>query len=326
MKVLYIHRSKRFGGQSFEMLFSSIRESLTDCETEVFYDKTYPTFYQNILAVQKIKCDVIHITGGVGYYAFFLPSRKTILTFHDTNHYEFDLKGIKKWLYGLLIYKLPSLSVHGVTTVSEHTKKNLIRFFGMSNSKIKVIPNCYPPSFKFAPKETLSNPPRILHIGTKPNKNLPRIIEALKGLNVELVIIGKITEETRRILNERKINYLNKVNITPLEMYKEYVLCDIVEFVSLYEGFGLPIIEANVVGRTVVTSNVSSMPEAAGDVALLVNPTNIFEIREAIVKLLEDENLRKQLVQKGYKNAERYAPSKIASQYKKIYLDISRKI
>ncbi|WKZ74439.1 MAG: glycosyltransferase family 1 protein [Vicingaceae bacterium] len=305
------------------MLFSSIRKSLVDCETEIFYDKTHSTFLQNILAIRKIKCDVIHITGGVGYYAFFLPTRKTILTFHDTNHYEFDLKGIKKWLYGLIIYKLPSLNVRCVTTVSEHTKNNLIRFFGMSDSKIKVIPNCYPPYFNFSPKESLSEKPRILHIGTKSNKNLPRVIEALKGLNVELVIIGKISEKIQSILKESKINYLNKVNITPQEIYKEYELCDIVEFVSLYEGFGLPIIEANAVGRPVITSNVSSMPKVAGNAALLVNPTKIEEIRVAVVKLLEDENLRKHLEQKGYKNAERYTPSKIASQYKKVYLDIS---
>ncbi|NUM49600.1 MAG: glycosyltransferase family 4 protein [Flavobacteriales bacterium] len=322
MKILYIHRSKKFGGQSFEMLFSSIRMSLIDCETEIFYDKTYPTFLQNILAIRKIKCDVIHITGGVGYYAFFLPTRKTILTFHDTNHYEFDLKGIKKWLYGLLIYKLPSMSVRCVTTVSEHTKKNLIRFFGMSNSKIKVISNCYPPSFKFSPKESLSDTPRILHIGTKPNKNILSLIKAIKGLPVELTIIGKLNSQIEMLLVTNSVKYINKYNLTSEEIYNEYLNCDFVSFISLHEGFGLPIIEANAIGRPIITSNISSMPEIAGDSAILVNPTDVEEINKSICNLINNKSLRKLLVENGRMNAQNYTPKKISGLYKKVYSEL----
>ena len=96
MKILFLHRAKSFGGHSFEELFTTIKQHLNNCIYEDFYDKTYPSFWRNLKALKKIECDVIHITGGIGYYALFSPSHKTILTVHDTNHYEFDLKGIKK--------------------------------------------------------------------------------------------------------------------------------------------------------------------------------------------------------------------------------------
>lgn len=95
MKILFLHRSKNFGF-SFEELFRTIQQNLKKVEFENFYDKTYSSFRKNLKKVKQLKSDVIHITGGVGYYAFFLPTAKTILTVHDTNHYEFDLKGIKK--------------------------------------------------------------------------------------------------------------------------------------------------------------------------------------------------------------------------------------
>ena len=98
MKVTYINRSINFGGFSFEELFKTIKSNLKEIDYCDFYDKTYPRFLSNIKAVKKIPSDLYHITGGVGYYAFFLPTNKTILTIHDTNHYEYDLKGIKKWI------------------------------------------------------------------------------------------------------------------------------------------------------------------------------------------------------------------------------------
>ncbi len=324
MKILYLNRAKKFGGFSFEELFITIKNNLIRCETVDFYDKTYSSFWKNIKVVRKIKCDVIHITGGIGYYALFLPTKKTILTVHDTNHYEFDLKGIKKWVYGWLIYRLPIKNVKYVTVVSNHTKNNLIRFFGINEAKIKVIPNCSPEEFKENIKNILSKPTKILQIGTKPNKNLKRLIEAVKGLEVELIIIGKLTVELLELLKESKINYINKYNLTREEIYLEYVNCDIVAFVSLREGFGLPIIEANAIGRAIMTSDISSMPEVAGNSAHLVNPMNIEEIRNGIIKLTENDAYRNQLIANGVENAKKYSPNLIANYYKDLYLEINK--
>ena len=325
MKILFLHRAKSFGGHSFEELFSTIKSSLLSFNTiEVtnFYDKTYTSFWENLKAIKKIKCDVIHITGGVGYYALFLPTAKTVLTIHDTNHYEFDLKGIKKWLYGWIIYNLPIKNVNHVTTVSEHTKNNLIRFFNINEHKIKVIPNCYPAEFKPVVKEDFSNPVRILQIGTKANKNIPQLIKAIKQLNVELTIIGKLNDELKNTLNQHKINFVNKTNLSRSEIYQEYIHTDIVAFVSLREGFGLPIIEANAIGRSVISSNLSSMPEVAGNAAHLVNPHNIEAIKNGFIKLINENEYRTQLIENGWKNAQLYTPEIIAEQYQLLYTEI----
>ena len=106
MKVLFINRSLQFGGFSFEELFKTIKSNLINCNFEDYFDGTHSGFYKNIKAVKNISTDVYHITGGIGYYALFLPKNKTIFTIHDTNHYEYDLKGLKKWIFGLIYYKI----------------------------------------------------------------------------------------------------------------------------------------------------------------------------------------------------------------------------
>jgi glycosyltransferase involved in cell wall biosynthesis len=322
LKVLYLHRSKKFQGFSFEELFVTIKKNIKAVEITDFYDKTFNRFFKNIRAVKKLDTDIYHITGGIGYYAIFLPSKATILTIHDTNHYEHDLKGLKKWIFGQLFYKLPFKNVAYLTTVSEHTKSRLISLFKFDPKKIKVIPNCYPSDFILSKKDRLNDVVKILQIGTKKNKNIERLVLAVKDFNIELTIIGKMSPELKYLLSENKINYLNKVNLSHREIYSEYLNCDIVSFISLHEGFGLPIIEANAIGRVVITSNISSMPEVAKESAHLVNPFKVEDIKNGIKKLIEDNDYRNRLIENGIENCKNYEPKKIASKYEELYQSI----
>ena len=319
MKVTFINRSLAFGGFSFETLFKTIKSNLKEVDYTDFYDKTHNGFFKNLKAVKKISTDVYHITGGLGYYALFLPTKKTILTVHDTNHYEHDLKGLKKWVFGLVFYRIPIRNVKYVTVVSNHTKSRLITLFNVPQEKIKVITNCYPNNFNKKIKAELNSPVNILQIGTKKNKNINLLIESLKGIDASLTIIGKLDVSTKDNLINSKLKYHNKINLSDQEIYTEYCNCDIVSFVSLNEGFGLPIIEANAVGRAILTSNISSMPEVAGNAACLVNPYSSEEIKAGFIKLIEDKAYRESLIANGFENIKRFEPKKIAQDYYNLY-------
>jgi len=93
--------------------------------------------------------------------------------------------------------------------------------------------------------------------------------------------------------------------------------------VSTYEGFGLPIVEANAVGRPVITSNVCSMPEVAGDAAFLVDPFDVEDIRRGVLLLINDSHLRRDLVRRGFLNVRRFSIESVATQYRSLYDELS---
>ena len=108
-------------------------------------------------------------------------------------------------------------------------------------------------------------------------------------------------------------------------MIEHYKNADIISFISTYEGFGLPILEAQSIGRPVITSNISSMPEVAGDGALFADPYDVASIRKGILNLINNETLREDLILKGLNNILRFQPKLIAEQYAELYRNIARK-
>jgi glycosyltransferase involved in cell wall biosynthesis len=112
--------------------------------------------------------------------------------------------------------------------------------------------------------------------------------------------------------------------LTDEELVEAYRRCDMVVFASLYEGFGLPILEAQAMGRPVITSNFGAMREAAGDGALLVDPYSVEEIRAAIMRVKNEPGLREDLVRKGRENAEKFRAEAVAARYAELYRGLSR--
>ena len=164
-----------------------------------------------------------------------------------------------------------------------------------------------------------NNKPEILIVGTSENKNIERIINSLKNLNINLSIIGNLSKKQKYLLTKNNINFKNYVGISLKSLINKYIKCDILVLTSVYEGFGLPILEAQKIGRPVITSNIQPMKYVAGKGALFVNPKKINNIRTAVKILINNYKLRRNLINKGFKNVERFKKSEIISSYEKYY-------
>ena len=178
----------------------------------------------------------------------------------------------------------------------------------------------YKPSIKIFNSKKI----RILHIGSTKNKNLKNHIEALKNRNIsfELVIICSDPKNVKNLLKSVNFKYLIFSNLSLKNMYQQYKLCDILLFSSLYEGFGLPIIEAQAVGRPVVTSNYGSMKEISNRSACLVNPKDPSSIYAGLEKIIKNKKYRDSLVFKGFNNVRRFGAQKIGRDYTNLYKKI----
>jgi glycosyltransferase involved in cell wall biosynthesis len=186
------------------------------------------------------------------------------------------------------------------------------------------------------------NYPFLLYAGRiSPHKNLVRIIEAFSALKAELekedkyrdlklVIIGdelsKHPDLRRTVIRGGVQNDVRFLGFVPIEVLRVfYDAAKIFVFPSLYEGFGLPPVEAMAHGTPVVTSNTSSLPEVVGNAAVLVNPENVFEIMRALHRVLLDQALRDKLKQRSYEQAKKFSWDASARQILKVYRDVANK-
>lgn len=158
-------------------------------------------------------------------------------------------------------------------------------------------------------------------MGTTRNKNLKRVARACADLDreVRLWILGELSPKQEQFLDSLDLEWENFAGLPWHQVVDVYERCTAVLFASTYEGFGLPILEGQAVGRPVITSDRSPMREVAGGGAMLVDPEDVESIREGIDRILEDRDLREQLVGKGFENVELYRPEAIASQYADLY-------
>jgi glycosyltransferase involved in cell wall biosynthesis len=321
MKICFVNRDPGGGGTSIEEIFDGLGRELAD-EVDIawFHYSGRHSIIKNIQSLRQKRADVYHITGGVYFLAYFLRSHSIILTIHDIGGYK-ELKGLKKWIYKVFFLQGPMKLASAITTVSDFTRKDVFHFFGNKvGNKIKVIPNPIPGEFHRNDKSFNYNNPRILQVGTGANKNLVSVIKAVAGMEVSLVIIGKLSTADQEHLESLNIRYENYFNLEYREVYNQYCLADIVLFVSTHEGFGMPVLEAQVTGRPVIASRITSIPEIGGEgVHFIDDPMNIAEIKAGIRKVIEDEHYRNELVEKGFKNKERFITEDVVQKYRNLY-------
>jgi glycosyltransferase involved in cell wall biosynthesis len=326
-KIKYFFR-KPTSSCSIERVFGDIKTEVSKEFGIGFYINRYKTEgvfkrIYDIIGSSLNQSDINHVTGDVHYLTYLLLKRKTILTIHDIGTY-YRLKGLKKIIFWIFWIWLPIKRCAVITTDSRTIKHELLKVTNCAPQKIKVLyaPVCeiYKPSIKiFNPKKI-----RILHIGSTDNKNLKNHVEALKNRDIvfELAIICSDPKKVRNILRSVNFKFSIFSNLSLKNVYQQYKLCDIILFSSLYEGFGLPIIEAQAVGRPVVTSNYGSMKEISNGTTCLVNPKDPSSIYAGLEKIIKDKKYRDSLVVGGFKNVERFSAQKIGRDYINLYKKI----
>lgn len=328
IKITHYIRDQRPTNFSIERLYEDVRNELpSDCETVVWEcrnpSKGVWRRFSDAWAARRAQGDVNHVTGDTHYLTFFLDRQRTVLTIHDLVTVKRS-KGLKKFVFWFFWFWLPVLRSHKVVTISEATRRALLDSVRCQPTKVKVIHNPVSAEFKAVDKKFNDTCPRILQVGTKDNKNLKRVVEAIAGLSCKLVIIGPLSPDLSKHLARHSIDYENHVGLTRAELVNQYISADMLVFVSTFEGFGLPIVEANAVGRAVITSSLPPMTEVAGDSACLVDPYDVASIRAGIGRLIQEPEYRESLVDRGFINAQRFNCKSVASQYAELYRQIAK--
>ncbi|MGO0305867.1 glycosyltransferase family 4 protein [Endozoicomonas acroporae] len=232
-------------------------------------------------------------------------SKRAIITIHDLMHIRF-YKSIKNKLYYSLLVKKVCQNSPIIFTVSNYTKKEICEWANIDSDKVIVIYNGVDEQFNYKVLPFIHRRPYLLYIGNKKkHKNIIRLItgysksEAIKSY--DLLISGEPDQKLRNLIENLSIS--GKVFFTGFikeeQLPAYYKGAHAFLMPSLYEGFGLPIIEAMAVGTPVLTSNITAMPEIAGDAALLVNPYDIDDIAHGINRICFDHDLRRKLSNAG---------------------------
>jgi len=292
------------------------------------------------LYIKRLKIDLLH---SIHYTIPLFAGCKVVVTFHDMTFFLYPKKHIfiKRIFFKLFIY-ISSWRANRLIAVSESTKKDIIKFLGASN-KIDVVYEAVDSKYYPFKNESMTSMIMrkygifnkfILYVGTlEPRKNIVRLIQAYYNLIIknnlthQLVIVGKkgwyyqeifnIANKLNLNKNEQKIIFAGYVPEKELPFL--YNAADLFLYPSLYEGFGIPPLEALACGVPVISSNVSSLPEVVGDAGMLIDPYNIQDIYQALHKLLNDDKLKKELKYKGLKRAQEFSSEKLANETIKVY-------
>jgi glycosyltransferase involved in cell wall biosynthesis len=271
---------------------------------------------------------------------------RSVVTIHDCIHLRFPqyLPSRIGYAYARASLWTATHRAARVITVSEASKRDILRYFRVPDSRIDVIYNAIDDRFWEPPsgdqmervrQRYQLTAPFVLYAGNiKPHKNLERLIEAFHLLrqdptkkDVQLLIIGDEISKyatLRRAVHRHKLHkhvrFFGFVSHDTLAVL--YRLADVFVFPSLYEGFGLPPLEAMASGTPVVTSNVSSLPEVVGDAALMIDPYQPQAIAEAIARVLEEPELRATLRVRGLARAREFSWERSIARVRQIYGEV----
>jgi len=315
-------------------------------------DATIKSYFDFRAILNRLGCDLVHIP-----HLFWLPRNLPcpyVMTVHDLLEHMYrarDQSGLRRSLHFFLTQRALKGAVR-LFAVSNFTKSEVEKLFGIDPARIEVVYNAIDERFlrghaneaerQVLAERYLINHPFVLYAGRiSPHKNVVRIIEAFSALKAELekenlfpglklIIIGdelsKHPDLRRTVVRSRMQNDVRFMGFVPIEVLRIfYDTAKIFIFPSLYEGFGLPPLEAMAHGTPVVTSNTSSLPEVVGKAAVLVNPENVFEIMRALHRVLVDHALRDRLKVRGYEKAKQFSWDASARQILRVYREVAER-
>lgn len=288
--------------------------------------------------LRNLRIDVCHFTNGVASFWTPCPS---VITIHDMTlwlfpqyHYTRRLLAVRPFV------PLAARRAAAIIAVSQATKDDIVRILGVDESKVHVVYEAPAPYFQPLDNGTdlegvgrrLGLPPRfMLYVGTiEPRKNLVRLLEAYASLRAKhgidqgLVFVGRrgwkeeaVFAAIERLGLHREVQFLGYLSVDDLVAI--YNMADLVAFPSLYEGFGLPVLEAMACGTPVVTSPNGSLREVAGNAAEIVDPDDVESIAEGMSRVLHDSARREELCACGLAQAARFSWERSARQTREIY-------
>jgi glycosyltransferase involved in cell wall biosynthesis len=297
--------------------------------------------------LHKQGVDLLHMPW---FYAPAIVPSRLVITVHDLTDVLMPPPGVPEMMQaGRLFFARRALArADRIMAVSHSSKRELSRVFDVPEEKIEVVYNALDERFVREPMPADADrilerhavtDPFVLYAGNiKPQKNLPRLIEAFavakaelrdhpEYANLKLLLIGDSAEEhsdlRRAVLRSRlqgDVRFLGFVPHPVLRVF--YSRARAFLFPSLYEGFGLPPLEAMAHGAPVLTSSLSSLPEVFSQAALLVNPENVFEIARGIRQILTEDVLRETLVRRGYDLVRKYSWVRSAEQVRGVYRSV----
>ena len=322
-----MRKPRKFGNFSIETSYRTMH-SAWPSEHPSPHTHTVSRFTSGLLArwaiwreVRALDHRILHITGDIHFTAIQLQHRLVVLTIHDLGLLD-EGRAIKRWLKKKFWLDLPLKSCDRLIAVSNRTKEDILTRTSFPADRIVVIPSMISPTYRRREKLPQNGTPKLLHIGLAENKNLEGHAAALEGLDVHLRIIGEPSKAQHAMLQRFNIDYSHASKLSEQELQKEYASCDALLFCSTLEGFGMPIIEAQTIGLPVITSSLAPMNDTAGEGALLADPTDIGAIREAVLTLVNDDDQRRQCIEKGFANTERFAAATAARRHAELYSEL----
>lgn len=328
LNVAHLQRKPFPGYYSIEGQFELIRKHMPvgiECKPWVcpHLSKGLWPRLSNARAAAAVTADIYHVTGDVHYLTRYLPCERTVLTVHDCVFLR-QTSGLRRLFIRKMFYEwaVPRASI--VTVISEATRRELEELVPSVKGKLVLIPCCVGDEFTYSAPHAWPATPTVLMVGTKENKNIVRMAQALSSLEVTVHVVGVLSAAQRHALDASNLPWRNSPVLDRAGMANAYRECDLLAFASTYEGFGLPIIEAQATGRPVVTSNAFAMPETSGGAAVLVDPQDVASIRVGFERLLRDASFREGLVEGGLANAGKFSPQFVAGAYCSVYRKVAK--